>query len=106
MIVNRGKIESIQDTVDRSINLNCHYHIVSSYGYAGIEWGSVQVENLIDYKEVPENERGAWEDSGMESEWLSEPWVVFRYTHNCIGQLDTNQQYMPAELFIRHTVSP
>jgi len=102
-----GKITGVEDTITRNISTGGTYHIVSSYGYAGIEWGTVKVVDIIPYRELPDMERGAYEDSGMESSWLDDPWIVYVYRESFISDRpNCETQYMPAELFIRHTVAP
>jgi len=107
--ITKQVIKEIKSNIDRWISVGGSYHIVSSYGYGGIEWGTVKVLGIVPYVDVPDIEKDAWSCDGMESEWLEDPWVQYEYTDK-VGCSDNSESlgegYMTAELFIRHTVAP
>lgn len=91
------------------------YHIIPSYGYAGIISGEIRIERLIHFHEVPRDHGQAWWDADMQdipdinekhySEVLDDKyemyvglWVEYTYPN----EEEQGECYMPIELFKEH----
>ena len=116
MNITMSKEISIKATTQQVRKVGSSYAMVSSCAFEGIEWGVVKVLDILQGADIPKNGNEDYIEN-----WLADPsdtdrterhrleaclWVKFKYTSiiGSTGLSYEDEDYMPAEIFIEHTL--